>query len=166
MDALYSAHAAELRRYLLRLCRDPALADDLLHETFRKACAALPAMPSDLTTRPWLYAIATNTARSAARAAYWRRTRGLAEHDLERPDQGEPVESRSAAADLIDRALAALKPDDAALMLLHWRVGFTLDELRAATGLSRDALKKRLYRAKKAFSAAYARECAYAEGGR
>jgi RNA polymerase sigma-70 factor (ECF subfamily) len=163
-EALYRAFAPELRRYLRRLCREGELAEDLLQETFRRAHAALPRLPPDAPRRAWLYAIATNLARSAARAAYWRRVRPLNDDDLERAD-GAALDGSTAAADLIERAMSALKPDDAALMLLHWRAGFGIDELCRTTGLGRDALKKRLYRAKKAFSAAYARELAHAEGG-
>jgi RNA polymerase sigma-70 factor (ECF subfamily) len=164
MDALYAAHGAELRRYLRRLCGDADLADDLLQETLRRACAALPRVGAGSNHRAWLYAIATNTARSAARAAYWRRARSLTAADLERADGAAAPDVRAAESDLTERALAALKPDDRALMLLHWRAGFGIDELCQATGLGREALKKRLYRAKKAFSAAYARELAHAEG--
>jgi RNA polymerase sigma-70 factor (ECF subfamily) len=163
-EALYRAFAPELRRYLRRLCRNGELAEDLLQETFRRAHAALPRLTPDAPRGPWLYAIATNLARSAGRAAYWRRVRPLNEGDLERTGD-QALDGSAAAADLIERALAALKPDDAALVLLHWRAGFGIDEICQATGLGRDALKKRLYRAKKAFSAAYARELAHAEGG-
>jgi RNA polymerase sigma-70 factor (ECF subfamily) len=164
-EALYRAFAPELRRYLRRLCRNGELAEDLLQETFQRAHAALPRLQPDAPRRPWLYAIATNLARSAGRAAYWRHVRPLSEVDLERTHDGA-LDGSAATADLIERSLAALKPDDAALVLLHWRAGFGIDELCQALGVRRDALKKRLYRAKKAFSAAYARECAHAEEGR
>jgi RNA polymerase sigma factor (sigma-70 family) len=161
-ERLYRAFAPELQRYLLRLCRDAATADDLLQETFQRAFCALPAATRDLALRPWLYAIATNAARSAARTAYWRRVRPGSDDALAQVvDHAPAAEARVADADLVERTLAAMKPDFARLVLLHWWEGFSLDELCAVEGLTRDALKKRLYRARKAFSAAYAVECAH-----
>ena len=73
-------------------------------------------------------------------------------------------ESRYAKAELVERALAAIKPPDyAAPLLLHWREGFSIDEVCEILGISRDNLKKRLYRAKKAFAEAYDRENAQSE---
>ena len=164
-EQLYHAFAPRLRRYLLRLCRDPDTADDLLQETFHKAYAALPRLPPAVALRPWLYTIATNTARREARTAYWRRVCAGAHRDLAQPADGAPqLEARVVEADLVERALAAIKPDYAILVRLHWHEGFSIDELCRIECLARDTLKKRLYRAKKAFSAAYAAECATADG--
>src|SRR5207249_7945526 len=107
----------------------------------------------------------TNTARSAARRAYWKRVFTFG--SVPAPDPPDPAgmafESRYAEAELVERALAAIKPGYAAPLLLHWREGFDIDELCGILGLSRDNLKKRLYRAKRAFAAAYAQECARSE---
>jgi RNA polymerase sigma-70 factor (ECF subfamily) len=164
-EALYRAISPQLAAYLRRLCRQPDLVDDLLQETFRRAYDALPRTNVETQIRPWLFVIATNVARSAARAAYWRRvaTIGDAQLDAQPSDEAGPAE-RVETADLVGRALAALKPDDAALLLLRQHAGFTVEELSAANGVGREALKKRLYRARKAFSVAYARELLAAEG--
>lgn len=172
-EALYRTFAPELQRYLSRLIGDPFLAQDLLQDTFVKAYRALPHTRSGaLLPRPWLYKIATNTARSAVRRAGWKGLLSLGR----RGEWGEPrsyedepdkhsadFEARFAEADLVARTLAAIKPDYAAPLLLHWREGFSIDEVCGILGLSRDNLKKRLYRAKKAFAAAYSREGAKSE---
>lgn len=164
-ERLYQVLAPELGRYLSRLCGDADLAQDLVQETFVKAYAALPRTRPDLLPRPWLYKIATNQARSAARRVAWRRVFPFGDRPPERAADPIGLDSRYAESDLVLRALAAIKPDYAAALLLHWREGFAIDELCAILGLSRENLKKRLYRAKQAFSTAYARECARAEGG-
>jgi RNA polymerase sigma-70 factor (ECF subfamily) len=164
-EALYRAVSPSLAAYLRRLCRQPDLVEDLLQETFQRAYDALPRTEVGTQFRPWLFVIATNVARSAARTAYWRRVAAVGDWELDRRPSGEASpEERAEAADLIGRALAALKPDDAALLLLRQHAGFTVDELGAANGLAREAVKKRLYRARKAFSAAYARELLAAQG--
>jgi RNA polymerase sigma factor (sigma-70 family) len=163
---LYQTYAPELDRYLARLCGDADQAQDLVQETFVKAYQGLPRTRPDLQPRPWLYKIATNTARSAVRRAGWKRVLPFADHSPERSPSGAILlDSRYAEADLVERSLAAIKPDYAAPLLLHWREGFGIDEICAILGLSRENLKKRLYRAKKAFSTAYAQECTRAEEG-
>ncbi len=166
-EALYRAFAPELERYLFRLVGDPSLAQDLLQDTFVKAYRALPhTRPGALLPRPWIYTIATNTARSAVRRAGWKRALsfGRAASGEDAPDtRSAGFETRYAEADLVERALASIKPDHAAPLLLHWREGFSIDELCEILGLSRDNLKKRLYRAKRAFAEAYSKECAQSE---
>lgn len=166
-ERLYTACAPALLRYLTRLCGDADQAQDLLQETFVKAYRALPATRPDLRLRPWLYKIATNTARSAARRGWWRRMIPFGQQleDAHIPEE-MPFDSRYAEAELVARALGAIRPDYAAPLLLHWHEGFSLAELGPILGVSEAALKKRLYRAKTAFRAAYIRECARAEEGR
>ncbi len=166
-ERLYTACAPALLRYLIRLCGDADQAQDLLQETFVKAYRALPATRPDLRLRPWLYKIATNTARSAARRGWWRRVIPFGQQgpDAHIPEE-IPIDSRYAEAELVARALAAIPPDYAAALLLHWHEGFSIAELCLVLGVSEAALKKRLYRAKTAFRAAYTDECARAEEGR
>jgi RNA polymerase sigma-70 factor (ECF subfamily) len=160
-ERLYLVFAPHLRRYLLRLCGDSDTVDDLLQETFRKAYCALPHVDPAGALRPWLYTIATNTARSVARTAYWRRVYSFADSILDlQTSSGSALESRMLTTDLVERALAALKPDHALVLTLHWQEDFSIDELCHILDLSRETVKKRLYRAKKAFSTAYAHECA------
>ncbi|MFL5731830.1 MAG: RNA polymerase sigma factor [Chloroflexia bacterium] len=134
---LYEAFAPELGRYLARLCGDPGLAEDLLQETFVKAYRALPRTRGMLIPRPWLYRIATNAARSAARLAYWKRVLTFGSRPPEQPDPAFPgFETRYAEADLVVRALAAIKPAHAAPLLLHWHEGFDIDELCYILGIT------------------------------
>src|SRR3954452_25042239 len=72
-ESLHRVLGPPLRAYIVRLCRAPDLADDLLQETFRRAYVGLPVAAPDTRLRPWLFTIATNVVRSAARTAYWRR---------------------------------------------------------------------------------------------
>jgi RNA polymerase sigma-70 factor (ECF subfamily) len=163
-ERLYYAYAPALRVYLTRLCGDKELANDLLQETFVKAYKALPRLQT-LEPRPWLYKIATNTARTSARLVRWKRVLPFGDN---LPNQPDPTsfENRLAETEMVEHALAAIKPDYSAVLLLHWREGFSIEELCTILGLSKDNLKKRLYRAKKAFSAAYQKECAAYDKGR
>ncbi len=163
-ERLYYAYAPALRLYLTRLCGDKEAASDLVQETFVKAFKALPQTRPDLKPRPWLYKIATNTAHSSARLLRWKRILPFGDNTSERPDPTS-FENCYAETEMVEHALAAIKPDYAAALLLHWREGFSLDELCQILGVSKENLKKRLYRAKKAFSAAYLKEAAIQEKG-
>jgi RNA polymerase sigma-70 factor (ECF subfamily) len=161
---LYEAFAPRLWAYLVRLCGDAEMAQDLVQETFVKAYHALPRAGPQVPLRPWLFKIATNTARSALRLAQWRRTLPLSSRAAEPYVLGDDsFESRYAEAELVERTLYAIRPDYAAALLLHWREGFSIDELCDILGLSRENLKKRLYRAKRAFMTTYGKECAMSE---
>jgi RNA polymerase sigma-70 factor, ECF subfamily len=145
-----------LLRYLNHLCGDREKANDLLQETFVKAYKGLPHTRSDLNLKAWLYKIATNTARSALRLAEWKRVVTFSEYEPQ--VQLSNLENTYAETELVLRTLAIIKPDYTTVLLLHWREGLSLDELCEILNLSKPNLKKRLYRAKQAFRATYAKE--------
>ncbi|MES1260424.1 MAG: sigma-70 family RNA polymerase sigma factor [Acidobacteriota bacterium] len=57
-EALLACHAA-LYRYARSLCREAAVAEDLVQETYRRALAARrpPAIPTQEHVRPWMFTI-------------------------------------------------------------------------------------------------------------
>jgi RNA polymerase sigma factor (sigma-70 family) len=63
----YLAHAAEIRAYLLRCTRDPAIADDLTQEAFLRLCLEVRAGRTPTNVRAWLYRVARNLAASRGR---------------------------------------------------------------------------------------------------
>lgn len=65
VEAWVEAHGREIHAYLWRILGDRQDAEDGLQETFLRALRARGAPVR--SPRPWLYAIATNTARSMIR---------------------------------------------------------------------------------------------------
>ena len=55
---LYERYRQDVYRYLVRLTKDPALAEDLLSETFIGAMQSLPKFRGDSDVRTWLFSIA------------------------------------------------------------------------------------------------------------
>lgn len=160
-ERLYIEFAPALRLYLARLCGDAETASDIVQETFVKVYRALPRTGPDLQLRSWLYKIATNTAYSTMRRAGWKRVLPFGDNPPKPLVTIEALlENRYIETELVGHALNAIKPEYAACLLLHWREGFSIDELCTILALNKDNLKKRLYRAKQAFVVAYARECA------
>lgn len=142
--------------YLYRLTGDRALADDLAQETFLRAYRAIGEATPDLCLRPWLHTIATNLARS-----HFRHRRLLRWLPFG-PDTPEPPDERAAASaeglgdrELIEATLRRIGHQHAAVLLLRHYQGLSLDETAAVLGVSPNTAKTRLFRARRAFVAAW-----------
>ncbi|QFT90069.1 RNA polymerase sigma factor SigM [Bacillus sp. THAF10] len=59
IDDIYEAHMQDIFRYLLSLCREHHLAEDLVQETFLRAYLYLENYRGD-DVKPWLFRIAHN----------------------------------------------------------------------------------------------------------
>ena len=61
IDAVYREYFTDVYKYLISLCRDPSIAEELTQETFFKALKALDTFKGDCTVYSWLCQIAKNT---------------------------------------------------------------------------------------------------------
>lgn len=148
---LFRAHHGPLTNYLYHLLHDREVADDLAQETFLKAYRALPHTPPEIPLRPWLYRIATNTARSHHRRQRLRRWLSLGLLARE-PQADNRWQARIEARDAIALTLTRIGPTHAGVLLLHHYHDLSLEETAQALGLSRNTTKVRLFRARKAFA--------------
>lgn len=148
---LYDALAGELLGYLWRLTRDREVATDLMQETFLIAMRDEVQLRDPDKARAWLYRIAT---RLAVRRLQRRRLIAfLPFTGREMSEAGTPDIERIA----VRQALAALSPEQAAAVVLHYAHGFTRAEIAQITGRSEETVKSRIARGKRAFLAAYER---------
>jgi RNA polymerase sigma-70 factor, ECF subfamily len=154
-DAIVQQYQARIARYLVRLVDDPELALDLTQDTFVSAFRNIHALRSELALGAWLYRIATNMAihaRKKNRRILWQR---LADYEnssaasVVAPD--EVVMSR----EQVRQALMKLPRDRAACLMLHINEGFTYAEVAAILGITPEAARKRIGRAKGQFRAFY-----------
>jgi len=125
-ERVYTLHAPALLRYLRRLSRDPATAEDLMHETFERAARA-GRVPAETELRPWLYRIATNLAVDHLRR---RRRFAFLQFSGRERDERAPFD---ADADLVRRALRAIPPEQAAALVLRLHEGFSRAEIAQLT---------------------------------
>ena len=142
---LYRTHAGDVHRFVLFLSGDPALADDILSETFIRLWHARDRV--DLTTvKSYLLAIARNLFLADRRLA--RRMTTLDERTQDaRPDP----ERRAHAHFELQTVLAALQtlPEiDRAAVLLRAEEGMSYDEVAAALGISPVAARVKVHRAR------------------
>ncbi|MFI8966024.1 sigma-70 family RNA polymerase sigma factor [Streptomyces sp. NPDC053493] len=107
----YDEHAQVLYRYALRVCGDPAAAEDAVSAAFLEAWRCRGALHADGgSLRPWLLGIATNILRGTAREAR-RRDAALARL-ADRgvlPDFSDEVVTRLTGAEQLRAAGAALR---------------------------------------------------------
>lgn len=150
---LFERYHAPILNYLHRMVGDRALAEDLTQDSFIKAYNALPGTRPDLAFKAWLYRIATNTAISHLRR------RKIVQWIPFVPGfdraSDESIERAVGRQYDIEQTLAKLPKHYAAALLLRHYQGLSLAETAAALGISDNAAKLRLFRARKAFAEAY-----------
>jgi RNA polymerase sigma-70 factor (ECF subfamily) len=150
-EALVEAHSPELFAYLWRQTRDTQEAEDCLQEAFLRAYRAYPRLESGANCRAWLYAIATNVARTHLRrkrrsAA---RTADLDPESLQAdPDDLDGVDRQRTLA-AVAGAVEALPHKQRAALLMRKYQGLGYAEIASALGCSQDAARANVYQALK-----------------
>jgi RNA polymerase sigma-70 factor (ECF subfamily) len=148
-DAVYEAWRPRLFTFLLRLCDDRGVAEDLLQETFLRLARDRATLRDDTEPGAWLFTVARNLATSHQR---WRRLRLAVGRALgEPPTQVEPAfEQVAARGDVrrVERALQALPVDLREVVLLVSVEGLDATVVAGIVGATPEAVRKRLSRAR------------------
>jgi RNA polymerase sigma factor (sigma-70 family) len=147
-ELMFEAEFSALHRYLRRRV-GAASADDLASATFATAYANWSRFDSTRPVRPWLYGIAANLLRH-----HWRGERRMlkayARTGIDPVLSEEDATLDRVAADSSRRqlatALAALRPRDREILLLHAWAGLSDAEIAVALSLRIGTVKSRLYR--------------------
>lgn len=157
---LFEEHRAAVYAYLVRLSRDPQLAEEVTQETFLKVHRTREKLPGIENERAWIFRIATNTCLTTLKRQ--RRFRWLPWEAAESgPPRGFDEPGQVGQRDAIERALGSLSQDYRAALLLFSYHGFKVAEVAQVLGISEGAVKTRVYRAKEMFVRAYRKD----EGG-
>lgn len=147
--AFYERSARPLWAYLARVSGEPALADDLLQESYIRFLSADAPRTSDLdgevAARRYLFRIATNLLRD-----HWRRPRHAAIEDVSAelfaaPDESEQSDTRA----MLGPALLQLKPRERQLLWLAYAEGYSHREIASITGLASASIRLLLFRARR-----------------
>ena len=145
----YSRSARPLWAYLARVSADPALADDLMQESFvRFLCATRPD-DGEVAARRYLFRIATNLLRD-----HWRRPRQASIEDL--PEEffaSVGISEQSDSRILLGPALAKLTLRDRQLLWLAYAEGYSHKEIAEVTGLASASIRLLLFRARRRIAA-------------
>ena len=147
-----------LRRYqrpilafLARMTGDASLAEELAQDTFVKAFRNLAAFDTTRRLSSWLFRIAHNTGIDALRKArppvvpIEDREGDL---DVAAPASADPVERR-ALGRALQAALARLRPDHRAAVVLRYEDGMSFEEIGQVLGIPEVTARSHVHRARK-----------------
>lgn len=158
-----SAFEQIVRRYqrpiislIARMTGDWALAEDLAQETFVKAFRSLAAFDTTRRLSSWLFRIAHNTAIDAmrrnrpAQAALDPGTPALLDAAPEpaMPPEPDPIEQRE-LGHALEAAMAELRPDQRAAIVLRYENGLSFDEIGTVLGVPEVTARSHVHRARK-----------------
>jgi RNA polymerase sigma-70 factor (ECF subfamily) len=157
---VYDLAAPAIYGFLLRLCRNETLAEDLTHDTFLKIHLARGLFRPGSEVLPWAYTIARNLFLDSTR-----RKRATVSLEAEREERGSDpgIPSPDAHADevveatrlahRIERALGRLPESQATAFRLLKQEGLSVAEAAAVLGATEAAVKLRAHRAYEALRA-------------
>lgn len=120
---------APVARFLARLTTRPDLAPDLCQEVFLRVHLARQRYRPEATFSTWLFRIALNVARDAARRER-HRPEPLTDHDLPAPaETAEAHCERQELAQAVDQALAGLPEPLREVLVLRHYAGISFEEI-------------------------------------
>jgi RNA polymerase sigma factor (sigma-70 family) len=150
-DAIHAAFNSRVFGFLARLARSRDVAEDLLEETWLRFVTHADQLRADTRLGPWLFTVARNV------HVTWCRTRAVerraaAAFDLWPAESAaESPFDHAAGSELgrrIERALASLSVDAREVLLLVGVEGMTPSEAAAVCGVTPEAMRQRLKRAR------------------
>jgi RNA polymerase sigma-70 factor (ECF subfamily) len=148
LEAVYRATAAPVYTLLRRLVRRPAIAEELLQETFVDVLEHIGAFEGRCPLTAWIRAIAVNRALMYLRSP-WHRSLEWLDADPRRLDSlGSDDQEIAAGADpALERAVMRLPALTRTVLWLHDVEGYTHEEIGMALSRSSSFSKTQLARA-------------------
>jgi RNA polymerase sigma-70 factor, ECF subfamily len=150
MQILFARHRVALYRWLLRLVRDEALAENLLSDVFLDVWRQAAKFEARSSVSTWLLAIARYKGLSA------RRRRIDAEFGEEvaviiadPADNPELVLQKKNQAELVRQSLARLSPEHGEIIDLVYYHGKSVREVAEIVGVAAATVKTRMFYARK-----------------
>jgi RNA polymerase sigma-70 factor (ECF subfamily) len=142
----YERSARTLWAYVARVSGDPALADDLMQESYlRFLCAAWAETHTgegEVAARRYLFRIATNLLRD-----HWRRPKPASIEEI--PEEFFAGSANSAQTEWLGPALARMRPRERQLLWLAHAEGYSHREIAEITGLAAASIRLLLFRARR-----------------
>jgi RNA polymerase sigma factor (sigma-70 family) len=148
--AFFDEHIEHVRGFAARKFGEND-ADDIAQETMLRAYLNLDRLTDGRPAAPWLYKVATNVGIDQIRR---RRTDAVEADRLERllstsPDRCDEVAARVDVGGMLHHAMRRLTPKDRETLALHEVHGLGIDELATRSGATANAVRQRLFRARR-----------------
>lgn len=146
-------HREAVRRFVLRLVGDPALAEDLTQEAFLRAVQRLETFRGEASARSWLFAIALNLCRDHFRAKAHVPPSSRHPEQVDRLPGRDDVEGETLRAEMsacIGGYVLRLPERQRQAVALHDLGGLDHDQTAALLGMSPGAFRVLLHRGRRA----------------
>lgn len=146
----FTQHGDALYTFLLRLSGRTDIAEDLFQETWLALARSAHRLSPDTRLIAWLYTVARNAYRDQRRWS-WLDLSTLLLRPTETPS---PEETASSSQELarVERALARMRPADREVLLLCGIEALAPSDVAELLGLSPEAVRQRLARARRALN--------------
>jgi RNA polymerase sigma-70 factor (ECF subfamily) len=146
-ERLYRDHVGRVHAICLRMCADPARAEEYSQDAFVQAWQKLPSFRGDGGFSSWLYRLTVNVVLQGVRADSRRRWH-LVGDDTSQFGASRAEAPAGLARDL-DRAIAELPPGARTAFVLHDVEGYEYTEIAEMTGKAVGTMKAQAHRARK-----------------
>ena len=140
---LVRRYQSALRGWTIRLCRDPALADDIAQNTFVQAYEKLRQAQDPARFQSWLFSIAYREyLQHRRRDARYREVQDAYQREF------DDTAADSPDTDDLERILNALSDAERAVFELHYRLGMAHGEIVTTLDMPLGTVKSHLKRGK------------------
>ncbi|MGP9813990.1 sigma-70 family RNA polymerase sigma factor [Rhodopseudomonas sp. NSM] len=150
MHTLYSRHNVRVYRFILRMVRDAAAAEDLVSQVFLDVWRTARQFEGRAQVSTWLLSIARFKALTALRQ---RQHEDIDQDDvLEIPDSADTPEAaldRSRTSDILRTCIAKLSPAHREIIHLVYYHEKSVEEVGRLIGIPQSTVKTRMFYARK-----------------
>ncbi len=145
-ETLYRRHNDALYRYLLRLCRHRATAEDVFQDVWGKIIKARASYRPTAKFTTFMYRVAHNCFIDYVRRnkRHANNTELEPEQHADSSEQPDITAERSLAKERLAAALLELPEEQRDAFLLHEEAGLSIDQIASVTGSNRETAKSRL----------------------
>ena len=144
-DELVGVFHQDMFRYAAWLCRDKAIAEDVVQESLLRAWKSLDALRDDAAAKQWLLTIVR---RENARYFERRRLETVDLDNLTPTQEALLAEAPDEQLDDLRQAIYGLEDDYREPLVLQVLMGYSTNEIAEQMGLKQGAVLTRLHRAR------------------
>jgi RNA polymerase sigma-70 factor (ECF subfamily) len=144
-DKIVGVFHQDMYRYAIWLCRDKAIAEDVVQESMLRAWKSLDALREEDAAKPWLLTIVR---RENARWFERRRLETVDIDDLTPSQEAMLAEEPDEQLDDLRAAIFELDEDYREPLVLQVLMGYDTNEIAEVMGLKQGAVLTRLHRAR------------------
>jgi RNA polymerase sigma-70 factor, ECF subfamily len=150
MQTLYTRHSLRIYRFVLRLTKDPALAEDLVSDVFLDIWRQADGFKAKSQVATWLLAIARNKALSALRrCSETPLDDQMAAAIVDPADDAETIVNNEDRSLLIRKCLSQLSAEHREVLDLVYYHEKSVDEAAEIVGAPANTVKTRMFYARK-----------------